>query len=293
MSKYTLCACSTVDIDKKYLDDNNIGVVNFQFILDGKSNKDDFGSNISLKDFYDLMRKGAKPTSSQPSPDAYLETWEKYLSEGNDVLHITLSSGISGAYNSALIAKDLALEKYPERKVIVVDSLSASGGYGLLVKYALQKKNEGMNIEDLEKYVIDSRQKLHHVFYMSDLTSLIRGGRISAIAGAVGGILNIFPVLTCDKEGKLEIIDKVRGEGKAIKAVIKYITENVSNGFDFSDGFLLSHSDCMELAQNLINEVEKLFPKSKVVEVSSIGTTIGSHTGPGTVALFFLGNNRK
>ena len=293
MSKYTLCACSTVDIDKKYLDDNNIGIVNFQFILDGKSNKDDFGSNISFKEFYDLMRKGAKPTSSQPSPDAYLETWEKYLSDGSDILHITLSSGISGAYNSALIAKDLASEKYPDRKIIVIDSLSASGGYGLVLRYAIEKKNEGLSIEDLEKYILDIRQKLHHVFYMSDLTSLIRGGRISAIAGAVGGILNIFPVLTCNREGKLEIIDKVRGEGKAIKSVINYITENVSNGFDFSNGFLLSHSDCMNLAQNLIDELSKVFPKSKMVEVSSIGTTIGSHTGPGTVALFFLGNNRK
>ncbi len=293
MSKYAICACSTVDIDKKYLDENNIGIVNFQFILDGKSNKDDFGSNISFKEFYDMMRKGATPTSSQPSPDAYLETWEKYLSDGLDIMHITLSSGISGAYNSALIAKDLANEKYPDRKIIVLDSLSASGGYGLLLRYAVDKKNEGMGIEELETYIIDIRQKLHHIFFMSDLTSLIRGGRISAFAGAVGGILNIFPVLMCNKEGKLEIIDKVRGEGKAIKAVIKYITENVSNGFDFSSDFLLSHSDCMNIAQNLIDEIKKVFPKSKMVEVSSIGTTIGSHTGPGTVALFFLGNNRK
>ena len=137
MSKYTLCACSTVDIDKKYLDESGIGIVNFQFILDGKSNKDDFGSNISFKEFYDMMRKGAKPTSSQPSPDAYLETWEKYLSDGSDILHITLSSGISGAYNSALIAKDLASEKYPDRKIIVIDdNIAYTGGMNIGDEYA-------------------------------------------------------------------------------------------------------------------------------------------------------------
>ncbi len=293
MSKYVLCACSTVDIDPKFLKDNNIGIVNFQYIIDGKPYKDDFGQSIPFKDFYDMIRKGAKPTSSQPSPDAYLETWEKYLSDGYDILHVTLSSGISGAYNSALIASDLAREKYPDRKVKVVDSLCASGGYGLFVKNLLERKNEGVSLEELEKYALDTRQKIHHIFFMSDLSSLIRGGRISALAGAVGGILNIFPVLVCNKEGRLEIIDKVRGEGKAIKAVIKYITDNVSNGFDFDLDFSLSHSDCMGIAQNVIAELEKLFPKSKLVEVSSIGSTIGTHTGPGTVAVFFRGNNRK
>lgn len=293
MGKYVLSTCSTVDIDKKYMEDNNIIVVNFQFILDGKSYKDDFGESIPFAKFYELMRKGATPTSSQPSPDAYVEKWETALSEGNDILHISLSSGISGAFNSACIARDIMMEKYPDRKVIVLDSLSASGGYGCLLKLTNEKKQEGVSIEELEKYVIETRPKIRHVFYSSDLTSFVRGGRISQFAGAVGGILNIFPVMECVADGKLKVFEKVRGESKAIKTVINYVKENTIEGFDFNKRFFLTHSDCMDLAQNLINELSKMFPKLKAIEVSSIGTTIGCHTGPGTVALFFLGKDRK
>lgn len=293
MSEYILSCCSTADLSREHFDNRNIHFICFHFELAGKQYMDDLGQSISFPEFYQAMADGADTRTSQINVEEYEQYFEGFLKEGKDILHLTLSSGISGTVNSAMIARDALQEKYADRKIYVVDSLAASSGYGLLMDKLADLRDSGMGIEELHQWAEDNKLKLQHWFFTSDLTYLIRGGRVSKAAGLVGSVLNICPLLNVDYMGRLINRAKVRTKRKVIQAVVDKMKEHAQEGADYIGKCYISQSACMEDARAVADLVEEAFPKMQgKVEINDIGTTIGSHTGPGTVALFFWGDER-
>ena len=261
--------------------------------VNGKEYADDLYSSISPEVFYKMIGDGAQPVTSQVNAEAYCALFEPVLKSGKDVLHLTLSSGISGSINSANVAKTQMEEKYPDRRVIAVDSLAASSGYGMLVEQTLENQRAGMSLEENAAWIVAHRNTLHHWFFSTDLTFYIRGGRISKASGFFGTMLNICPLLNMDDQGKLIPRFKIRTKKKVIRAVVDKMEEYAEGGLDYSGKCYISQSACIEDAREVARLVEERFPKlNGKVEINNIGTTIGSHTGPGTVALFFWGNKR-
>ena len=293
MSDFVISCCTTVDLNKEHLESRDIKYIYFHYFMDGKQYDDDLGQTVSYKEFYDAMRAGIDTKTSQINAAEYEEFFESFLKEGKDVLHINLSSGISGAYNSANIAKDILEERYPDRKIYVVDSLGAASGYGLLVDQAADLRDEGKSIDEIKDWIIDNRLRVQSWFFTQDLTYLVKGGRVSKAAGLVGGVLNICPLMHIDREGKLAAKQKVRTKKKAIRTLVEQMEMYAENGTAFDAKCFLCHSDCIEDAETVVAAIEDKFPalKGKVL-VNSVGTTIGSHTGPGLVAVFFWGCER-
>ena len=294
MEDYILSCCSTADLTKEHFDDRNIRYICFHYELDGKEYPDDLGQSIPFDKFYKAMEDGATTKTSQINSDEFEEYFEKMLIEGKDVVHVSLSSGISGVVNSAMIAKENLKEKYPDRNIYVVYSLGASSGYGLFMDKLADFRDEGMSAAELYEWAQNNRLKLHHWFFSTDLKYYVRGGRISKAAGFFGGALNICPLLNMDSEGRLIPRTKVRTKKKVIQAIVDRMEEDACDGLDYSGKCYISYAACLDDAKEVARLVEERFPKlSGKVELYSIGTTIGSHTGPGTVALFFWGKERK
>ena len=232
--------------------------------------------------------------TSQINAEEFEAYFEPFLKDGKDILHVCLSSGITGVINSAMIAKTNLEEKYPQRKICIVDSLAASSGYGLLMDKIADQRDAGLSLGELEQWILAHRLEVNHWFFSTDLTFYIRGGRISKTAGFVGGLLNICPLLNVNDEGKLIPRSKIRTKRKVIAAIVERMKENSANGADYADKCYISQSACLEDAKAVAALVEEYFPHLKgKVEINDIGTTIGSHTGPGTVALFFWGKRRE
>ena len=294
MNHYILSCCSTADLKKEHFERRNIPYICFHYELDGKEYKDDLGKTMSFEAFYDAMSKGADTKTSQINAEEYEEYFETFLKEGKDILHVTLSSGISGTLNSAMIAKSMLEEKYPDRKIYIVDSLNASSGYGLLMDKLADLRDEGKDIDELYAWAEENKCNAHAWFFSTDLTFFVKGGRISKTSGLVGGILNICPLLNVDKEGKLVPRQKIRTKKKVMEAMIEQMEQNVKDGTQYSGKCYISHSACLEDAKAVAERIESRFPNlSGKVEINDVGTTIGSHTGPGTVALFFWGGDRE
>lgn len=293
MREYKITCCSTADMPAAYFEEKKIPYVCFHFLMDGKEYKDDLGKTMPFEEFYKKISDGAEPTTAQVNAEQYMELFEPVLKEGKDVLHLTLSSGISGTINSANMAKQQMEEKYPDRKVIVMDSLAASSGYGMLVDEALKKREEGLSLEENAAWIEANRNKLHHWFFSTDLTSFIRGGRISKVSGFVGQALNICPLMNVNAEGKLIPRSKYRGKKQVIREIVKRMEEHAQDGMQYSGKCFMSCSACEEDAKKVAAAIEEKFPNlDGKVMINSIGTVIGSHTGPGTVALFFWGDER-
>ena len=293
MEEFILSCCSTADLTKEHFAKRNINYVCFHYFLDEKQYADDLGQSMSPADFYEAMANGAETRTSQVNVAEYEEYFEQFLQEGRDILHLTLSSGISGAHNSAMVAKNMLEEKYPDRKIYIVDSLAASSGYGLLMDRLADLRDMGKSIDEVYQWAEENKRKVHHWFFSTDLTFFIKGGRVTKTAGFVGTMLNICPLLHVDKEGKLIPKQKVRTKKKVIEAIVKKMEEFAENGMDYNGKCYISHSVCREDADAVAKLIEERFPKlDGNVLVNDIGTTIGSHTGPGTVALFFWGEER-
>ena len=293
MSNYILSCCSTADLSQKEFDARNIQYICFHYSLDGVQMSDDLGKTMPLDQFYERMSKGAETSTSQVNADEYEAFWEPFLKDGKDVLHVTLSSGISGSYNSAIIARDAMKDKYPGRVIRVVDSLAASSGYGLLMDRLADQRDAGMSVDELRDWAEAHKLEVHHWFFSTDLSFYIKGGRISKTAGMFGKLLNICPLLNMDQQGRLVPRAKVRTKHKVIREIVDRMIENATDGVDYSGKCYLSHSACLEDAKAVAALVEANFPRmTGKVEINTIGTTIGSHTGPGTVALFFWGGRR-
>ena len=293
MSDYVISCCSTADLSKEHFEKIDVHYCCFHYEMDGVQYLDDLGQSMDFDVFYQRMTDGAMTKTSQINADEYEEYFAQFLSQGKDIIHLTLSSGISGTFNSANLAKALLEDKYPDRKIYVIDSLAASSGYGLLVDHLAGMRDSGATIDELAAWVEEHKLNLNHWFFSSDLTFFIRGGRISKAAGAVGTVLNICPLMNVDFEGRLIPRYKIRTKKKVIQAIVDKMAEQAEGGTDYSGKCFISHSACEEDAKAVAALVEERFPNlNGRVLINSIGTTIGSHTGPGTVALFFWGQKR-
>ncbi|MCC2231365.1 DegV family protein [Hominifimenecus microfluidus] len=294
MNPYVISCCSTADLSEEHFRNRNISYVCFHFELDGVEYPDDLGKSIPFDEFYRRMANGASTKTSQINVEEFTEYFEPFLKEGKDILHVSLSSGISGVFNSASLARNLLMQKYPERTILIVDSLGASSGYGLFMDRLADLRDEGYSIQELYEWAMKNRLRLNHWFFSTDLTFYIRGGRVSKTSGFIGTILNICPLLNMNRLGQLIPREKIRTKKKVIQAIVTRMKECADNGTDYSGKCYISHSACYEDARAVADLVEAAFPKlNGKVEIYSVGTTIGSHTGPGTVALFFWGKERN
>ena len=294
MGDYIISCCSTADLTEEHFRSRDIHYICFHYELDGKQYPDDLGKSMPFPEFYAAMANGAMTKTSQINAEEFEAYFEPFLKDGKDILHVCLSSGITGVINSAMIAKTNLEEKYPQRKICIVDSLAASSGYGLLMDKIADQRDAGLSLGELEQWILAHRLEVNHWFFSTDLTFYIRGGRISKTAGFVGGLLNICPLLNVTDEGKLIPRSKIRTKRKVIAAIVERMKENAANGADYADKCYISQSACLEDAKAVAALVEEYFPHLKgKVEINDIGTTIGSHTGPGTVALFFWGKRRE
>lgn len=293
MSDFILSCCSTADMPKSFFEERNVAYVCFHFNMDGKDYPDDLGESMPFPEFYKRIEEGAQPTTSQVNVDEFTNFFEPFLKEGKDILHVSLSSGLSGSFNSASIAARDLMEKYPERIIKVVDSLGASSGFGVLMTYLADLRDEGKSLTEVYDWAEKNKLRVHHWFFSTDLTSYKRGGRISATSAMVGTLLGICPLLNMDNEGHLIPRKKIRTKKKVIEELVNMMKEHVEDGPDYKGYCYISNSACEEDAEKVRDLVEAYCPnlKGKVL-INSIGTVIGSHTGPGTVALFFLGDER-
>ncbi len=288
---FILSCCTTADLTEEQYQANNLRYIRFHYLLDGEEHYDNPAD--SMDSFYKAMTDGADTKTSQINTAEFIDYFTGFLEDGRDILHVSLSSGISGTYNAAYAAKEILEEQFPERKIIVIDSLAASAGYGLLMVRLSALRNDGYHMEELAAWAEAHKIELHHWFFSSDLTFYIKGGRISKSAGYLGTVLKICPLLYVDETGHLTVWSKIRTKKKAIAAMAEKMATYAKDGGDYNGNCFISHSACLADAKAVASLVEEKFPqlKGKIV-INNIGTTIGSHTGPGTVALFFWGKHR-
>ena len=288
---YKIITDSTIDMDHKMIEELGLTVVPLRFTIDGKTYKDKADlSDMPTETFYAKLREGKMSTTSQINADEFTRVFEPVLQGGEDVLYIAFSSGLSGTCQSAFIARDELKEKYPERKIYVFDSLCASLGEGLLVYHAAMLKRAGTDIDSLYKWLGENVLKLCHWFTVDDLMFLYRGGRVSRTAAFAGSLLNIKPVLHVDDEGRLIPVEKTRGRMKSIRRLFEHFKETFTE--PLSDQTLaISHGDCIEDALTLKKMIEDEYGPQKFI-INYVDPVIGAHSGPGTLAFFFIGSHR-
>ena len=290
MENYILSCCSTMDLRKGWAEERGVNLIYAKFFLEGEEFRDDFYESISQDKLFERMLSGEKSQTTQVNTEEYIDSFRKYLEQGQDIFHICLSGGLSGTVNSCHIAKDILLEEFPERKIEIVDSLMASSGYGLLVDKACALKKQGLTMEELRKELEKWRNCLHAYFFTSDLRFFIQGGRVSKAAGFIGGLLKICPVLKITEEGKLKPIEKVRGKKQAMENILSKMEKE---GYLSTEKCFISHSACPLDAKKLAESIRDRFHPEGNMEIFDIGGTIACHTGPGTVACFFFGKEKE
>lgn len=293
-AKFILSSESTVDLPYSYLESRNIPVLFYKYRIDEQEYVDDMGRDPKARPlFYELLAAGHLPKTSQMNVAEYEDFLEPLLKKG-DVLHIAFTSGQSGSVQNAFLAAENLREKYPERKLVVIDSLCSSSGFGMLVDYAADLRDEGKELDEVADWVMANRNRVHHQFFSTNMTQFRRTGRVSGAAATIATILSICPIMRLDDAGRIIAYDKVRGKKNAITRTLDTMIEHVQNGTDYDGKCFLCHSECADDAQLLIEQIESRFPKLKgQIRLYDIGTIIGSHSGPGTVAVFFLGDERQ
>lgn len=287
MNDYVITTDNNSDLPESYFREHGVGCTYLSYAMDGKIYT--HGDFLPEHQFYEAMRNGSLPTTAQANPEITREMMEPYLKEGKDILHIAFSSGLSGTCSSAILAAQELMEEYPERKIVVVDSLAASLGQGLLVYFAQQKKEAGEDMDAVAQWAENNKLHIVHMFTVDDLYHLYRGGRLSKTAAVVGSVLNIKPVLHVDNEGKLVPVGKVRGRKKALLELVKAMEEK-TQGYE-TDTVFISHGDCKEDAEFVAEKVRERY-RVKTMIINHVGAVIGAHSGPGTLALFFVGSPR-
>lgn len=280
---------SSCDLTREYIDNNNIGLLSLVLNLNGEVIKDDLGKTLSYKDFYEQMREGATPTTSQVNAHEFEEEFAKAVKNGDSIICITISSALSGTFNSANIARNNILEEYPDANILLVDSLSVASGQGLLVVKACEMRDRGANTEEIVAWLEENKKKVVHSFVVDSLSHLKRGGRISGATAAIGGLLNIKPTLFLDDEGKLIQGEKIKGKKKALRFLVNEVREKA---VDTENEILyICHGDCLEEAETLRDMILEEV-KFKNVIINYVGNVVGAHAGPGVLAAVFLGSNR-
>lgn len=289
MNNYVITTDNNADLPEEFYKEHQIGCTYFSYTLDGKEyTKENF---LPVEEFYSKMRAGSMPTTSQVNPERVRALFEPYLKEGKDILHIAFSSGLSGTFNSCRIAAQELMEEYPERKIRVVDSLAASLGQGLLVYLAQRRKEEGADFDSVAQWTEEHKKNIVHLFTVDDLNHLYRGGRVSRTTAILGGMLNIKPILHVDDEGKLIPIGKVRGRKKSLLELVTLMDTKIGSYEKSCDTIFISHGDCREEAEFLAAKVKEKYHITTEL-INDVGAVIGAHSGPGTMALFFVGDVR-
>ena len=287
MNKYVIVTDSSSDLTRDIINDPEVIYLQLDVLMDGEPSR--ANCDVDIKDFYAKLRSKKNATTSAVNIDKFIETFDKYLSEGYDVLYLGFSSGLSGTFNAGFVAAKELSEKYPERKVFAVDTLAASLGEGLLVYYAFKMKQDGADIESVRDYVEENKLKLCHWFTVDDLFFLKRGGRINAATAIVGSMLSIKPVLHVDNKGRLISVSKARGRRAALDALFDKMKETAIE--PEKQVVFISHGDSEEDAKYLADRIKTELGSPEVV-ISYVGPVIGAHSGPGTIALFYLGCER-
>lgn len=289
MSDYVIMTDSSCDLPEDYIKEKKLDVLNLFYNLDGEIYGGD--KNLPIGEFYSRMRNGSMPTTMAVNPEEAAAAMKKHLDAGEDILFIGFSSGLSGSCQNEMMAAKELKEEYPGRRIVVVDSLCASMGQGLFVHYALKRQAEGMSLTENVKWLEEHKQNLCHQFTVDDLNHLHRGGRVSKATAVLGTIINVKPVLHVDKEGKLISLRNVRGRKKALQALVENMEQTIKGFEKENQDIFISHGDCIEDAKYVAKLVEEKFgPKN--FYFSYVGAVIGAHSGPGTVALFYLGSER-
>lgn len=283
---------STADLPAEYLKEHNVGCMPISYILDGVTYGRD--REMDWKEFYSLMRNDGKmPTTSQINPEEAKEYFEEYIKSDKEILHLAFSSGLSGTYNNMCIAAAEVMEEHPDCRIVVVDSLCASLGEGLFVHKAVRMRDAGRTLDETAQWLRDNVQNFVHAFTVDDLFHLYRGGRVSRAAAIVGTIASVKPKLHVDGEGHLIVIGKVRGRKKSLNALVDYMEEKMGSRLEENreDVVFISHGDALEDAEYVRDQVRARFGIEHFL-IHHIGPTIGAHSGPGTIALFFMGESR-
>lgn len=290
MSNYIISCCSTADLDPNFMKARDIHFVGCHYYLNDEEFIDDCGQTLPFSSFYQKMQEGVQTRTSQVNIEEFIDYFTGFLEAGQDILHLTLSGGISGVYNSAATAAELLRESYPERTILVLDSKAASTGYGMLVDAAADNRDAGMSLERNAAWLEEHKMQLQHWFTSEDLSFYVKGGRISKASGWFGTMLKICPLMNVDEEGHLGLRQKMRGRRASLNGLVTKMEEQVPN---YAGKVFVSGAGCPEEVEEVASLVQSRFPKTKGKIVSgNIGYTIGSHTGPGTVALFFWGDER-
>lgn len=292
MNKFQLSCESTVDMPFSYVSGRDISVIFYTYTVDGEDFVDDMGRDSEvLPNFYKMLDEGKMPTTSQINQYNYEEYFEELIEKG-DVLHLAFGRGMSASVENAIRAAKAVGENHPDRKIIVVDTLAAASGYGLIVDYAADMRDNGASMEEIEKWVLDNRMFVHHQIFATDLFHLKRGGRVSGPSAMIGTVLGICPIMRLNEKGSIFAYSKVRSKKKAIIETVKAMEEHVQNGYDYDGKCFICHADCLPDAEAVKALIEEKF-KNVDVKIFDIGTIIASHTGRGTLALFYLGDDRS
>jgi DegV family protein with EDD domain len=281
-------SCS--DLPLEFVENSNIKILNLTVHFKDKEYKDDFGKTIKYKDFYSALRKGEITTTSQINAQTYVDAFKEAVSLGNSVIYLGFSSALSGCVSSATLARNIVLEEYKDADISIIDTKSASLGEGLIVYKAYNMLQEGCTKEEVINWVENNKLKVNHWFTVDDLKFLTRGGRVSQGAAQIGTLLNIKPILNVNNEGKLIPQSKVSGRKRSLKVLANMLLERAVN--PEKQTIFISHGDCYEDAEFLKNFILEKISVENVI-INNVGPVIGSHSGPGTVALFFLGSFRE
>lgn len=280
---------STADLPAEYLAENGIPCINLSYILDGVTYG--HGMEITPEAFFRLMREGNMPTTSQINPEEAKAFFEKQIQTNKEILHLAFSSGLSGSYNNTALAAGEVMNEHPDCRIIVIDTLCASMGEGLITYKAVAMRNEGKSLDEVAEYVRSHLNNVIHVFTVDDLNHLYRGGRVSKATAILGTLAGIKPFLHVDEEGRLINIDKIRGRKKSLLALVDYMEKKTADYDGTNDIVMISHGDALEDAEFVRDEITRRFGITNIM-INSLGPVIGSHTGPGLIALFFMGTAR-
>lgn len=287
--KIRLITDSACDLPLEYIKENNIEVLPLMVNINGEFIPDDLGQTLKHEDFYKMIREGAMPSTTQVNVGAFLDVFKKYVEQGESIIYIGISSALSGTYNSAYTAREMILEEYPDANIKVIDSLSVSLGEGSLVFKANEMLKNNIDIDEIVEHIESIKKKVIHAITVDDLNHLKRGGRISGTVATVGSILGIKPTLKIDDNGNVIPGDKIKGRKKALKYLVQQLKERIVNPEE--QVIFICHSDCLEDAEEVKKMVLEEF-KVKDIIINSIGAVIGTHGGPGTLGLVFIGNER-
>lgn len=289
---FILSCESTVDLPYSYISGRDISVLFYSYSLGDREYVDDmFRNPNALTEFYAMLDEGKLPSTSQINEFKYYDYFEELTAKG-DVLHIAFGSGMTPSVVNAIEAASKIKSKYPDRKIVVIDSLCSCTGYGMLVDSAADLRDSGKSFEEVEKWVLENRNTVQHQFFSTDMKFFRRSGRVSGAAAIVGSILNICPIMHLNSAGKIIAYLKVRGKKAAISTTVKEMLAASANGSSYSGKCYISHSNCPDMAEELKEEIMDAFPNLADIKIGQIGTIIASHCGPGTVAVFFYGKER-